>query len=71
MPLYPDDPNTCFNWQFFDAAPNALAQVAPDCAPYRDHVKLIDVPAATGGGHLEIVMDGETDRALGYLKRGP
>ena len=68
LPLYPDDPDTIFNWQFFDTAPNVLGRLVPDCAHYKDYVKVIDVPEATGGRLLEIVMDGENDEALGYLK---
>ncbi|MBL7199965.1 MAG: PEP/pyruvate-binding domain-containing protein [Anaerolineae bacterium] len=68
LPLYPDDPDTIFNWQFFDTAPNVLGRLVPDCAHYEDYVKVIDVPEATGGRLLEIVMDGDNDEALGYLK---
>ncbi|MFZ5917949.1 MAG: PEP/pyruvate-binding domain-containing protein [Chloroflexota bacterium] len=69
MPLYPDDPNTVFNWPFFDNSPNTLPDLLPQDAIFADYVKLIDVPAASGGRYLEILMDGETDHALGYLSR--
>lgn len=69
LPLYPDDPDILFNWQFFDASPNALAELLPDCARYAAYTKVIDVPAAADGRYLEIVMNGEEDEAVGYLKR--
>ena len=67
LPLYPDDHDTLFNWQFFDNAPNALPELVPTCAKYADYVKIIDVPAVADGRHLKIVMDSEKDQALGYL----
>lgn len=67
LPIYPDDPKTAFNWRFFEDAPNALSRLLPDD---RDSgcVKVIDVPAVSGGRALEIVMDGEKEQAIGYLK---
>jgi hypothetical protein len=70
LPLYPDEPDTLFNWQFFDDSPNVLAELAPDCVQCAAYVKVIDVPAVAEGRYLEIVMNGEEDRALAYLKRG-
>lgn len=69
LPLYPDDPDTLFNWKFFDESPNVLAELVPDWAKYAAYVKVIDVPAVADGRYLEIVMDGEDDEALGYLKQ--
>ena len=70
LPLYPDDPDTLFNWQFFDESPNVLAELVPEYTRYLTYVKLIDVPAVTGSRYLRIVMDDEEDKALGYLERG-
>ena len=67
LPIYPDDPQTAFAWSFFDRAPNVLTSILPGHAG-DDTVKVIDIPEVTGGCHLEIVMDGEQERALGYLK---
>lgn len=68
LPIYPDDPNTFFNWQFFDRSPNALAELLPDYAKYAAYVKVIDIPAVANGRYLEIVMDGEQNEALAYFK---
>jgi len=68
VPLYPDDPDTLFNWQFFDESPNVLAELVPEYTRYSTYVKLIDVPAVTDGRYLRIVMDGDEDKALGYLE---
>jgi hypothetical protein len=68
LPLYPDDPDTWFNWEFFQNAPNILERLLPADAGHSDTIKVIDVPAVAGGRRLSIVMDGEHDQALGYLK---
>jgi hypothetical protein len=68
LPLYPDDANTVFNWEFFRNAPNVLEQLLPGDAALSDTIKVIDVPAVVDGRKLSIVMNGEQDRALGYLK---
>jgi len=71
LPLYPNAPDTAFNRAFFDQTVNALGQLLPSDVQYARFVKVIDVPAVTGGRYLELVMDGEQDEALAYLKRYP
>jgi hypothetical protein len=68
LPLYPDDPGTFFNAAFFNQAHNVLGSLLPDCAGYSDWVKVIDVLESAGGRLAEIVMNGEEEKALGYLK---
>jgi len=68
LPLYPDDADTVFNWNFFRSAENALGRITPDCADYERYIKVIDLPAATRGRHLEIAMNGDAEQAIGYLK---
>ncbi len=68
LPLYLNAPNTAFNRSFFDSAPNALPALLPDDAQYAPFVKVIDVPEVAGGRYVELVMDGERDEALAYLK---
>jgi hypothetical protein len=67
LPLYPNTPGTIFNYAFFENAANVLAELLPADASYVSYVKVIDVPAVTGGRYLELVMDGERDEALAYL----
>jgi hypothetical protein len=68
LSLYPDDERTVFNRAFFYGTPNALADFLPDDAPFADVVRVIDVPAAMGGRYLEVVMNAEEERALGYVR---
>jgi|YNPNPStandDraft_1061719.scaffolds.fasta_scaffold07896_2 hypothetical protein len=68
LPLYPNAADTIFNHAFFERAENRLEELLPGDAQYARFVKVIDVPAASGGRYLELVMDGERDEALAYLK---
>lgn len=69
LPLYPDDPETFFNWPFFRNTPNQLAQLLPEYANYAPYIKLIDIPAAAGGCAMDVIMNGEEEQALAYIKR--
>jgi len=45
-----------------------LPDLMPNDAAFAGIVRVIDVAAESDGRLLEIVMDGEHDRALGYLR---
>ncbi len=68
LALFPDDPGVIYNWDFFDYAQNVLPALLPDDADLSDVIRVIDVPAEAGGRYLEIVLDGENDEGLGYLR---
>jgi hypothetical protein len=68
LALYPGQGETVFNWRFFRDSANELARLLPDLAVYADYVRVIDVPAVARGRHLEVIMDDEKNRALGYLR---
>ena len=67
LPLFPDDPDILFGEAFLRTSPNALAALAPEFADLAGVVRVIDVPAATNGLVLRVVMDAEADRAVGFL----
>ncbi|RME49599.1 MAG: phosphoenolpyruvate synthase [Caldilineae bacterium] len=67
LPIYPDAPGVIFNEQFFHTAPNCLSRISPQDEGLADYIKVIDVPAASGGKKMCVVMDGEKERAIGYL----
>ncbi len=46
-----------------------LSCLSPADVDYEAFVQVVDVPSVSGGRYLEIVMDGEQERAVGYLKR--
>jgi len=67
LPLYPNAPDTIFNHAFFENAANVLGELLPADAHLAPFIKVIDVPAVTGGRYLELVMDSEQEEALAYL----
>jgi pyruvate,water dikinase len=69
LPLFPDDEGIVFNEQFLQCAPNILADVVPEYAHIADIVRLIDVPSATGGRVLRVLMNAELSEAIGYLAK--
>ncbi len=71
LALYPDRDETTLNWRFFRESANELPTLLPNCAPYAEYVRLIDVPAVTQGRMLEVIMDGESSQALGFLRHYP
>jgi len=73
LPLFPDDAGVAFNERFLLDSPNVLATLAPDLAHLARTVRVIDVPATTGGLVLRVLMNADLDRALAHLAapRGP
>lgn len=67
LAIFPGEPGNPFRKEFFDKALNALPTLLPDDARLAGCVKVIDVPATTGGKTLELVMSGEDARALAFL----
>ncbi len=68
LPLYPDEPGSHFNEEFFMQAPNHLARLSPEDTDYADVVRVIQVPEVANGRRLTVAMDGGNDHALAYLK---
>jgi len=50
---------------------NVLVDLVPKAVDYQDVVRVIEVPAVARGKMLEVVMDDESNQALGYLRRYP
>ncbi len=69
LALYPGEGETKFNWSFFRETRNSLGQVLPESAKYAPYIRVIDVPAVSGGRFLEVIMDGDNSQALGYLRK--
>ncbi len=67
LPLFPDDPDIAFQESFLAESPNILAGVAPEFADLADTVRVIDVPRATGGLVLRVLLNADQDRAVGFL----
>jgi hypothetical protein len=68
LPITPGEDGAVLNTQFLTYSANKLSRLSSSDAPYARYVRVIDVPAVTGGRYLEVVMNGEQERAVGYLK---
>jgi hypothetical protein len=68
LPLYPDDPRAIFRAEFFTQSPNVLTKLLPGEEKFESLVRVIDVPAVSGGRLLEVVMNSDEDEAFGYLR---
>ncbi|MBN1661025.1 MAG: phosphoenolpyruvate synthase [Anaerolineae bacterium] len=68
LAVFPNEGSTQFNWEFFEGAQNRLADVLPGFAAFTQYVRVIDVPASTGGRFVEVVMDAEAGEAMAYLR---
>lgn len=68
LPLYPGRKNTIFNYDFFKMTKNCLSSISPGDEWLSSHVKVIDIPVVSGGRVMEVVMDGDSEQAIGYLK---
>lgn len=67
LPLYPDESDTVFNEAFFGAAENMLGEILPAFAGLAPVLRVIDVPRSSNGLHLQVLMNGESDEAMGML----
>ncbi len=65
--LYLNDEMSTLNWEFFRESPNCLADLLPDDAGLDPFLRVIDITAVTDNRHLDILMDGKSDRAIGFL----
>ncbi len=68
LAVLPDDPDTCFQAGFFLDSPNSLAALLPDVAHMASVIRVIDVPAVTGGATARVTADPDTRRAICYLE---
>jgi len=69
LPLYPDEPGIVFNSDFFRSAPNMLRKFVPNARQMEPVIKVIAVPKIADGATVTVAMDGDSERALGYIDR--
>jgi hypothetical protein len=67
LPLYPDDGGVQFNEEFLLSADNALKSLAPEYAYLSDVLRVIDIPKATGGRILRVLMNADVEEAVGLF----
>ncbi|MFC1706665.1 PEP/pyruvate-binding domain-containing protein [Planctomycetota bacterium] len=70
LPVHAGEEGTRFDYDFFRGCPSVLAELLPRHKDLDHALKVIDLPAATGGKHLEIVMNARQERAVAFLTAG-
>jgi pyruvate, water dikinase len=68
LPLYPDQGEDLFNEKLLLESDNKLSDVLPSYKNFEDVVRVVKVSEIIPGGTLAVVMDGEANEALAYLK---
>lgn len=69
LPLYPDEEDSFFNESLLSDAENHLVSILGRYEEFDDVVKLVQVSELVDGGTLSIIMDGDENKALAYLKK--
>lgn len=69
LPLYPDEPGGNLNEVFLHRKRNILEDLLPEYRHLRDTVRVIDLPAETGGNVLRVLMNADLEEAVGVLAR--
>jgi hypothetical protein len=67
LPLFPGDPDVVFNTRFLHGAPNVLRELLPEYTQLAPALRVIDVPRATGGLILRVLMNADAEEALGMF----
>lgn len=67
LPLYPDDAGVAFQESFLQNSPNIMPILLPEFAALAPVVRVIDVPRATGGRVLRVLMNADSEEAVGIL----
>jgi pyruvate,water dikinase len=67
LALYPDEPGNIFAESFFRTSANSLTDWLPEYEFLASVVRVIDVAAVTGGLELQVVMNADSELALGFL----
>ncbi len=69
LPLYPDDPGIVFNEDFFKLSHNQLKKLVPGSEHLEDVIRVIRVGREKQGATFSVVMDGDSDKAIGFIAR--
>ena len=67
LPLYPDEPGIVFNELFLSRSQNLLTIMLPEYRHLEEVVKIVDLPASSGGRNLRVLLNAELNEALALL----
>ncbi len=68
LPLYPDESGNIFNEELLYRSENRLTEILPGQEDFEEVIRLVRVSDISSGGSLDVVMDGEANEALAYLR---
>ena len=68
LALYPDEEGNLFNETFLRDSPSVLAKLLPEFSRLEKAVRVIDIEQVFPGCEVNVVMDGDKDRALGFVR---
>jgi len=67
LPVLTDDEGANLNRRFLTQSRNVMPQLLPNCAFLSDVVRVIDVSKATDGKVLQLLMNADLGKAVGFL----
>lgn len=67
LPLYPDDQRAIFDEKFLTNSANILVNLLPEYGALSNVIRVINVPASSGGMVLNVLMNADLDEAMGLL----
>ncbi|MCX7597464.1 MAG: phosphoenolpyruvate synthase, partial [Armatimonadetes bacterium] len=67
LAVYPDDPASAYNRDFFATAANALSNLVPGAEDFEQVIRVLDVPAVTGGRYAKVIADTTNRTAVCFL----
>jgi hypothetical protein len=66
--LYPDQADNLFRENFLLEMPNSLAALVPEYAVHAPVVRVIHLPACTGGRYLQVSQNAPQQKGIGFLE---
>ncbi|MBX3042367.1 MAG: pyruvate, phosphate dikinase [Candidatus Kapabacteria bacterium] len=67
LPLYPDNENQEFNWEFFNSKENTLTRFLPEFEHIADVLKVINVRESTAGSVARVLLNADMGVAMCLL----
>ncbi|MBW2526475.1 MAG: PEP/pyruvate-binding domain-containing protein [Deltaproteobacteria bacterium] len=67
VPIYPEEQDAQFDFDFFRSCHNVLGDVLPAAASFSQVLRVIDLESDRPGWRMEIVMNAQQERAVGFL----
>jgi hypothetical protein len=67
VPLFPDDPGAAFNEDFLINSQSVLKEIVPEVKNSEEVVRVIHVPSVCDGQFLQVYLDAQNRRGIGFI----